>query len=1133
MANGRLVSRLRVGNRVLKARLFAGNINFGGTSTISADVLARLLPQPPQPGLRDGKRPIYEGDVLVWKEDETGGGGGANVIVEVSPADVIRNGGAQKYQVTINSDPQQFLTVRTVLFQVLHGNTALHEATVNYNLAGTNTLLSFTLSKDAVDSLPNSATFVDFVAQFKTQDGTDIEGGRGSERIAIVPSQIDEADRSKIDQYPENPTDIFGSVPAATDTSHVSYTKKPGAGPVTGFNLHFPDASLSGSGSDSAQVAFNVAGEPPEVGQLIVIRNANARKVLWAGVISAYDPATVTITIDLNQYVYRTDIADDTTVHVVFHDNFVKSARTVARGEFGSDIDELKTKTRGIELQVDGVTFVDADLTTEGGFNATDVSTPLGQKIVSYLVDRGSVTISDAEWSSLTPVTSLASIPTESVITAILTEGQRASKFQWTSSVATQQIHQAFFAKTVSGRDYYPLFEVDRGYANMRLQKEKDEVHAVSHNLLGEEPLNQIKDEFAPYETIAYWKRGVAGATLDNEMWLRIGGKVTEKTLSGVSVSFKGFLTVTGDISAATREWVKFTIPSNNQRETLENSIESTDEVIDTTLTFTFADGTTYERRLGLLVNNPAAAVPTGTGGLNETQVKALIADPAEEGNTDAWPVAKLGSGTPSATTVLYGDGAWKPAPADGQTGPIGPQGPEGRQGPVGPVGPEGPAAALTQAQQIQLLNATPVRENVSASTLAAILELTGFEIHISNPGILTGVWLGVELQGTPASFNANSDVPRQAWSTSTTNYKLYLPKANANSVSDAVYASEEKTLEVDLILYDAASAGNEVGRKRLTVGMVDVPRVLTLSTASAITWSYADGEIADLTLDQNIAISIVGGVDGDEALIRARQDATGNRTLTLESAIELGNIPAPVLSTAAGSLDYLRLVKVGANWRFVEIIHDAAPAKGLNEAEVKALIADPAEEGNTDVWPVAKLGTGTPDNTMFLRGDGAWAVPPAAGGSAGGTVRFSIRTQTYRHNASNFVRNTILFNDPAPTTTGFSTNTSGNRVTIPSGTYIVTVSLRLHFASGLTGTLSAPAYVEFQTSGIGLRVTPFLTPSIPGNIAVNMTGTEVVTVSESTEVGLDLVTWNGSGGATDIRFQSNAQTGFSFYKLE
>ena len=51
-------------------------------------------------------------------------------------------------------------------------------------------------------------------------------------------------------------------------------------------------------------------------------------------------------------------------------------------------------------------------------------------------------------------------------------------------------------------------------------------------------------------------------------------------------------------------------------------------------------------------------------------------------------------------------------------------------------------------------------------------------------------------------------------------------------------------------------------------------------------------------------------------------------------------------------------------------------------DTEIDARIADWAEQGNTEIVPASKLGTGTPGTGVFLRGDSVWATP-AGGGQA------------------------------------------------------------------------------------------------------------------------------------------------------
>ena len=101
-----------------------------------------------------------------------------------------------------------------------------------------------------------------------------------------------------------------------------------------------------------------------------------------------------------------------------------------------------------------------------------------------------------------------------------------------------------------------------------------------------------------------------------------------------------------------------------------------------------------------------------------------------------------------------------------------------------------------------------------------------------------------------------------------------------------------------------------------------DTPDVQTLTDQATIAWNVANGVVADVTLAGNRTLAApTGGSDGQMALLRAKQDSTGGRTLALAASIDTGDRAAPELSTAAGALDFVLLHRIGNTWAYLGVL--------------------------------------------------------------------------------------------------------------------------------------------------------------------------------------------------------------------
>lgn len=98
--------------------------------------------------------------------------------------------------------------------------------------------------------------------------------------------------------------------------------------------------------------------------------------------------------------------------------------------------------------------------------------------------------------------------------------------------------------------------------------------------------------------------------------------------------------------------------------------------------------------------------------------------------------------------------------------------------------------------------------------------------------------------------------------------------------------------------------AGNNATKVTFRSG---IPVATVVSYAATINLDLDSYNVADVTLTGSPTINLTNGVDGQEIVLRLRQDGVGSRTVTWGSMVRFStDVPSPTLSTAPNSLDYL-----------------------------------------------------------------------------------------------------------------------------------------------------------------------------------------------------------------------------------
>lgn len=106
-------------------------------------------------------------------------------------------------------------------------------------------------------------------------------------------------------------------------------------------------------------------------------------------------------------------------------------------------------------------------------------------------------------------------------------------------------------------------------------------------------------------------------------------------------------------------------------------------------------------------------------------------------------------------------------------------------------------------------------------------------------------------------------------------------------------------------------------GAVRKIANTVKLP--ITLTDAATVSWNYALGYNASVTLGGNRTLAVSNTGAGDYGTVKVIQDATGNRTLTLPANSKVngywGSGTSIVLSTTANAIDLLSFYYDGTNY--------------------------------------------------------------------------------------------------------------------------------------------------------------------------------------------------------------------------
>ena len=182
------------------------------------------------------------------------------------------------------------------------------------------------------------------------------------------------------------------------------------------------------------------------------------------------------------------------------------------------------------------------------------------------------------------------------------------------------------------------------------------------------------------------------------------------------------------------------------------------------------------------------------------------------------------------------------------------------------------------------------------------------YKLSVENPSALPTCWYRILVDD-------NQVLVRTPW-TYDSELPFSITPLIGKRIADALGGTGHPTVEV--IFYDAATGGNELGRDHFPLDVVEVTHVeQELKYDANLLFNTLEGTRARVTLTGNTTLRVQGDSVEDTAILRVIQDGTGGRTLTLSSGLAY-IATAPTLNTNAGKSALLEFRRINNVWKYV-----------------------------------------------------------------------------------------------------------------------------------------------------------------------------------------------------------------------